>query len=168
MERVFYNPRQVLIGSVFLLLGLAVYLFSRPAWQFTLLPDFLFIQWFPSNKFGHYGDSLPSFLHVFGFSVLCAGIIAISKKAYIVICSLWALINILFEMLQSDLFLSINEVTFFGKQLSAYVLNWLQNYTLNAVFDYYDILAILLGAMSAYWVLTQTQQREVEHGHVKT
>ena len=168
MERILNSPKQVLIGSVFLLLGLSVYLFSRPAWQFTLLPDFLFIEWFPTNNFGHYGDSLPSFLHVLGFSVLSAGIITTSKKAYVFICSLWAFINILFEILQSDIFLTLNKYTFFDEQLSAYVLNWLQNYSLNAVFDYYDLLAILLGAMSAYWVLKQTQQREMRNGHIKT
>lgn len=168
MERILNNPGQVLIGSVVLLLGIAVYLFGRPAWQFTLLPDFLFIQWLSTDSLGQFGGSLPSFLHVFGFSVLSAGIIAISKKAYIFICSLWALINILFEILQSDLFLFQNVHTILGKQTGAYIVNWLQNYSFNAVFDYYDILAILLGAMSAYWVLKQTQLREVENEHIKT
>lgn len=167
MERETYNFRQVFIGTAFLLLGVAVYLFSRPAWQFAILPEFFFIQWFPSNNFGHYGDSLPSFLHVFGFSVLSAGIITISKKTYVVICSLWASINIAFELLQSDFFLTLNELTFLNSQISNSALLWIQNYSLNTVFDYYDLLAILLGAMSAYWVLTQTQQ-EVENGHIET
>ena len=161
MERLLHNPRQVFIGSLFLSLGLAVYLFSRPAWQFLLLPDFLFVQWLPINAMGQFGDSLPSFLHVFGFSVLSAGIIAMNKKAYLLICSLWALINISFEILQSDFFLQLNQLTFFTATFGDSALFWLQNYSSNAVFDYYDILAILLGAISAYWVLKQTQQREV-------
>ena len=122
---------------------------------------------FPENL-GQYGDSLPSFLHVFGFSVLCVGIIATNKKDYITICSLWAFLNILFEIFQSDLFLSLNELRFISTKLSDSVLLWLQNYSLNTVFDYYDILAISLGAISAYWVLKLTQQREVEHEHTKT
>ncbi len=168
MERVFCNPRQVFIGSVLLFLGMSVYLFGRPAWQFTLLPDFFYVQWPFTDIIGHYGGSLPSFLHVFGFSVLSAGIIAFSKKAYIVICSLWALINIVFEILQSDIVLTLYEHTFFGQQLSVTVWNWIESYSLNAVFDYYDILAILLGAISAYWVLTQTQKKEVENEYIKT
>ena len=167
MEKVTYNLRQVFIGNFFLLLGVAVYLFSRPAWQFTLLPEFLFIQWIPTNNFSHYGDSLPSFLHVFGFSVLSAGIIAINKKAYFIICSLWAFINIIFEILQSDFFLTLNELIFFNSLFSDSVLLWLHNYSLNTVFDYFDLLAILLGAMGAYWVLIQTQ-REIKNGHFKT
>ena len=63
---------------------------------------------------------------------------------------------------------SLNELTFFGPNFSESVQNWLQNYSSNGVFDYYDILAILLGAMSAYWVLKQTQPREVGNGHLKT
>jgi hypothetical protein len=168
MERILVNPVQVIVGIVVLLLGIADYLFCRPAWQFTLLPDFLFLQLSPNDMVGLIGGSLPSFLHVFGFSALSAGIIASSKKAYIVVCGLWAMTNIFFEMLQSDIFIALNEYNLYDKQFDPSVLEWLQNYSSNTVFDYFDVLAILLGAICAYWILRQTQKRELENGHVKT
>lgn len=168
MERILNNPRQVVVGSASLFMGVTMYLFFRPAWQVRLLPDFLFSQWLPAGVLGHVGGSLPSFLHVFGLSVLSAGIIAIHRRAYILICSLWASINVLFEILQAELFIAPHELNLTGEHTSHTVLHWLQQYSFNAVFDYYDLLAILLGALSAYWVLTQTQQREVQHGDAWT
>ena len=168
MERVFYNPKQIFIGSAFLFLGISFYLISRPAWQITLIPDFLFVQWHCTSSFCHYLDNLPSFLHVLGFSVLTAGIITIHKKTYIIICSLWTFINILFEILQSDIFFRLGKFLPMSNQANSTLLNWAHNYSLNAVFDYYDILAILLGAICAYWLLTKTQQQGVENEHIKS
>ena len=168
MGRILNNPKQVLIGSAALLLGVAVYSFCRPAWQFTLLPALPQFYWLSTNAVGGFADSLPSFLHVFGFSMLCAGIIRATNNSYLVICSLWALIDVSFEFLQSDYFLTAIQHDFFDGLLSVFISNWLQNYSLNTVFDDRDVLAILLGAISAYWVLRQTKQREAQNGRIKT
>ena len=161
MERILTNPRQILIGCMILLLGMVVYLFNRPAWQFTLLPDFLFTQWVSGGMADQFGGSLPSFLHVLGFSVLSAGIIATSKKGYRLICGLWSLINISFEILQADIFLMPEEIYRQEVTVGHSLFVWLQDYARNTVFDFYDLLAILLGAICAYRVLTRTQKREV-------
>ncbi len=167
MGRILNNPKQVLIGIAALVLGVAVYSFGRPTWQFTLLPDLPQLYWWSTDAIGGFANSLPSFLHVFGFSMLCAGIIGATNNSYIVICSLWALINVSFELLQSDYLLAVIQHDFLNGLLSVFISNWLQNYSLNTVFDDRDVLAILLGAISAYWVLKQTQQREAQNERIK-
>lgn len=166
MGRLLSNPYQVAIGSSIVLLGLFMYLLFRPQWQVPILPNYLFFHWPLTTSIGSYFHNVPSFLHVFGFSVLSAGIIANRSKAYMAICAAWACVNIVFEILQSDYFSNLNELSIFSTIKSNKVLLWIQNYSTNAVFDYYDIVAILLGALSGYWVLKQTQQKEVDNEQV--
>ena len=158
MNRVIQNPRQVLLGLITITLGVLIYVTIRPSWQAVCLTEIISLNARKLQVFTEIGNNLPSFLHVFGFSLLTAGIIVQKKWNYIIICCLWLFINLLFELLQRDtIFLQLNYVSVNHDKLDP-ILHWLKNYSLQAVFDPKDIFALIIGAVVAYIVLTKTNK----------
>ena len=155
------NIRQILIGVVGLLIGTLVYLVDRPPDQTYFVYNTPFnISLFKAlpNLFGHIGNSLPSFIHVFSFILLTAGIISCRKKGFLIICLGWFLVDCAFELGQKfiSLFLKIIPSWFAGIPF----LENTKNYFLYGTFDYIDLAAIIIGTLMAYFVLISTKKNE--------
>ena len=153
------NKNQVFIGGAALLLGLLIYLISRPL-NHTYLGFFIRIPgtssyWNP-RFLNVFGGVLPSFLHVFAFSLLLGGLLACPKIGYLVICSAWLLIDVAFEAGQG-------QATFASRLIPAwfqevFILQNLRSYFLMGTFDFYDLGSTLVGALAAYCFLIFTMK----------
>ena len=151
------NRIQISIGFLTLLAGLLLYLLTRP-------PDIYFVSFIKGADGPHYwslpfspgiGGALPSFLHVFAFSLLLGGLLACRKTGYLIICCAWLFTNVLFEIGQRYP-ISFSELIpkwFDGM----FILQNMRNYFLNGTFDFFDLLAGSVGAAAAYWVLVRTK-----------
>lgn len=95
------NIAFILIGVAWLLLGSLVYFIDRPPDQtyfvyssginltlFDIIP----------NLFGALCKSLPSFIHVFSFILITAGLLSCLKICYLIICLGWFFIDCAFEL----------------------------------------------------------------------
>ncbi len=147
--KIIVNKLQLLIGFLLLISGAFIYIIDRPAWQTTWFPYRYSISNSKLELFGSIGDNLPSFIHVVSFSLLTAGIITDKKKFYVLICCIWVLINTIFEIIQ------INHT-----QISR-LSNWVEKYSLNGIFDFKDLLAIYLGGICAFFLLTLTKKQRL-------
>ena len=151
------NRLQILIGTVFLLIGGLVYLTDRPpeltyfVYRYIRL---LSLHDILPEIFGYFGNSLPDFIHVFSFILITGGITSCGKKGYLLISLSWLLIDCTFELGQkySSLALKIIPDWFTGIPL----LEAIEGYFRKGTFDYYDIIAVFLGAIAAYIVLLKT------------
>ena len=154
------NKLQLFTGLSILVMGFLFYYFFRNAESTYFIQFFRLTQ--PIKETPHllqrFGYSLPTFIHVFAFSLLTAGIMENSKKGYATICLLWFGINVFFELGQK-----------FDRWVIQFIPDWFsdivllentKNYFLNGCFDYLDLLSITLGALLAYIFLITTQKKE--------
>ena len=158
--RIIINRLQVLIGLTTLLLGSLVYLVDRPPGQtYFVYSSSISISLYDTlpNLFGFIGNSLASFVHVFSFILITAGLLHWQKRGYILICACWFLIDVIFELGQK-----------FKSLPSTMVPDWFsgipflensKNYFLSGTFDFNDLTAIAFGTILAYFVLSGTIKR---------
>ena len=161
------NRLQVLIGAAALLLGTLVYLVDRhPAHTYFVSSNPLDISFYHTlpNLFGTIGNSLPTFLHVFAFILITAGLVNCKKKGFIVICLSWLLVDGAFELGQKY------------KSLADFIPQWFaeipflentRNFILHGTFDVQDMVSIILGASLAFFVLVATDKMEKGWSHEK-
>ena len=151
---------QVLIGLAALLIGALVYVVDRA-------PDETYFVYATGvnislhnilpNVFGPIGHSLPAFIHVFAFALVTAGVISCGKRGWLIICLSWFLIDSAFE---------------FGQKYSAATAKYIPDtfadipilentkaFFLRGTFDVHDFVAIAMGAITAYAVLSATKKR---------
>jgi hypothetical protein len=154
------NKLQILIGVGALLIGSLVYLVDRAPEQtyfvystgvnislHNILPDLL----------GPLSNFLPSFIHVFAFALITAGVVSCGKRGWLIICFSWFLMDAAFE---------------FGQKFSAWTLKLIpgsfegipileitKGFFLRGTFDVYDLVAMAIGAAAAYVVLSVTMRR---------
>ena len=155
------NVRQVLIGLMLLLFGTLFYLFGRN-------PDSVYFIY--SNEWLynlHLNNTFfivvlnkcisPSFIHSCSFSILtCAFFPTVSKKKYVVACSIWALIGVLFEFGQL-IKPNVTDVSFTASWLNKLVYLTV-NYLKFGTFDILDVINSILGSTTAYIILIFTQK----------
>jgi len=154
------NIRQILIGLTVLLLGTLVYLIDRsPDQTYFVHNSFVNISLHNilPNLFGFISSSLPSFVHVFSFILITAGLFHCQKRGCIFICSCWFFIDLLFELGQKFKSLSSTMVPDWFSGIL--FLENSKNYFLSGTFDFNDLAAIAVGTISAYLVLSATQKR---------
>jgi hypothetical protein len=154
------NRLQLFVGFTVLFLGVLYYYFFRTS-QHTYFIQFLELN--PPLKdipslFQKLGYSLPTFVHVFSFSLITAGLIASRKQGYAMACLFWLGINVLFELGQK-----------FDSWVIQFIPGWFSNvsflkntkiYFLKGRFDYLDLFSITLGALVAYIFLIKTAHKE--------
>jgi len=152
------NKLQIGIGFLTLFAGLLLYLLTRP-------PDIYFVSFIKGADGPHYwslpfspgiGGALPSFLHVFAFSLLLGGLMACRKRGYLIICCAWLFTNLLFELGQRYPILASELIPKWFEGM--FILQNMRNYFLKGTFDFFDLLASSVGAVAAYWVLARTTQ----------
>ena len=153
------NKLHLFVGFNVLFLGVLYYFFFRTSdstyfLQFSGIAPHL--QETASGIFFTLGQSLPTFIHVFAFSLLTAALVASSKQNYAAVCLFWFGINVLFE---------------FGQKFDGWVIQFIpdffsdiaflentKNYFIKGRFDYVDLFSIILGALAAYiFLLTTTK-----------
>lgn len=155
----YVNKTQMLMGLTALLAGFLLYFLHRP-------PDTYFVSFIKANDASPYGipislrafvGALPSFLHVFAFSLIIGGLLSCRQRAYLIICSTWLFMNVLFEVGQRHA-VSASEMIpiWFGE---VFVLENMRNYFLNGTFDFFDLAASFTGSVAAYCILTLTIQK---------
>jgi len=145
------NKKQFLIGLISLIMGIIFYFTFRPDMSSYLQSKFVKIDTLfgnYSNLLGQLGDSLPEFIHPFAFSLLSMGAIANTRKARILICMIFFLINLLFELSQK-----------YAALITIYIPNWFnklfilentKNYFIKGTFSILDLIVIFLGSIMAF------------------
>jgi hypothetical protein len=163
------NKKQVLLGVIFLLAGTLEYLIDRPIGSTYFLYQFKTIHSFFRNipdLYGSLGMCAPSFFHVLAFSLISMSLFS-SRKARISVCLAWFCLEFLFELGQK-----------YGSQFAPYLPEWLEkaaiaenlkNFLINGTFDIYDLMAIGLGALTAFLIgeLLSRKGENNERAHAK-
>ena len=150
------NWTQVLLGVLALVSGVVVYIIDRPAEHVYFLPQALSMYEQIPSVFGRAGYHLPTFLHVMAFSLMLTGVIGCGKQGGLIVCIIWMVINSAFEIGQhQDIAPGIVELLpeWFS---SMPILDNTASYFIHGVFDPYDLLSIVVGALVAYVVIKLT------------
>lgn len=153
--------QQVLLAITALLAGIFVYLFVRPQASVYFVTGFLQplnITTFPTLWFA---DQLPSFLHTYAFILLTYLVIGIkSHKALCASITLWLLLELLFELGQIPS-VAVILVSLTPEWFSSFsVLELIDGIFINGTYDAFDVLAILLAALAAWWTIRAGRPRE--------
>ena len=157
------NTTQISIGVVALIFGSLIYLIDRPPDQtyfvFTSPIKFnlLNLHQFLPNLFVSIGNILPDFLHVFSFTLITAGIVSCGKRGSLIICLVWFLTDIGFELGQEYPSISLKIIPDWFEGIP--FLENSKNYFLYGTYDIYDIAAVVLGAATASFILLTTIKR---------
>lgn len=143
-----------------LFIGVLVYVVDRPPQSICFLPE-AFIRFGEKPKiFGIIGNNLPTFTHVFAFTLITVGFFYPTQKNYLIICIGWLLIDLFFELGQ---YRTMNNkiVDCIPEWFNALpILKDCKNFFLTGTFDPFDLLSIFLGSTLAYLVIIRTKRRE--------
>jgi hypothetical protein len=154
------NKLQVLIGAAVLLIGGAlVYVVDRaPDETYFVYSTGVNISLYNilPNVFGLLGNSLPAFIHVFAFALITAGVVSCGKRGWLIICFTWFLIDSAFEFGQKFSTWTVNFIP--GSFESIPILENTKAFFLQGTFDVHDLVAMAIGAITAYAVLTATMK----------
>jgi ABC-type xylose transport system permease subunit len=154
------NKIQILIGVIALAIGSLVYIVDRPPDQTYFVYSSgisVSLHNFLPSLFGVFSNTLPAFIHVFSFILITGGLIACRKKGCLIICLSWLIIDCASELGQE-----------FNTWSSEIIPAWFsgipflensKNYFLLGTFDFFDMAAITIGTVTAYFVLLGTTQR---------
>lgn len=155
------NRIQILIGMAGIFIGSLVYFIDRPPEMTYFISYFFKFSLFDilPPVFGIIGHNLPTFIHVFSFTLITAGILKCGRVGGLIVCSVWVLINSAFEFGQkfNDWSASLVPDWFAGIPF----LENTRDYFLHGTFDYLDLAAVAVGAITAYVTLWGTAHREV-------
>jgi len=150
------NIRQFVIGFTVLIFGLVFYILFRDQTYFTQKLNIENVQ-LPYNAGGVIWNSFPSFVHVFSFSMITASLIKDSKFMYFIVCTIWLIINCIFELSQKYKAFALGITPSWFESIP--FLENTKNFFLNGTFDVMDIFSIFAGAITAFYVLTITAKR---------
>jgi hypothetical protein len=143
-----------------LLLGTLVYVLDRSPAQVPVLSALSLFGQLPPI-FGAIGHSLPTFAHVFAFSVLSAVVLGNSRSVALWACLGWSGIDAAFEAGQHPLVWERVGALIPSGFSQLVVLAPIKSYFALGTFDARDLLSIALGALCAYlllrWSLPNTE-----------
>jgi len=153
---------QVLAAVAALALGAAFYTAGRPAEHVYLLT------WAPqlfstTQSFGGFGGFLPSFLHVFAFTLLTSAVLLPrTARASVAIAAAWCVTDSLFELGQHSAI-----APFIAASLPAWFngVPLLENtgpYFLRGTFDPADLAATIAGAAVSFLTIMWSNKRQGE------
>jgi hypothetical protein len=154
------NISQIFIGFFVLLFGTLVYLVDRSPNQIYFIYKTsinISLHNILPNLFRSIGNCLPSFVHVFSFILITAGLMHCKKRGCLIICACWFLTDVVFELGQKFKSLSSTMVPDWFSGIP--FLENSKNYFLSGTFDYSDLTAIAIGTLLAYFILTITNKR---------
>ena len=161
----------VMAALAALSIGLAIYMLDRQPLTVHRLGEGLMPGGSVNGVFGPLGSNLPSFLHVYAFTLLSVAVAAQTHRQVVVIGMAWLLIDGIFEFAQID-----RVARFLVAETPAWFSNGpgfgsIADYFLKGVFDPADVLFIAAGSFAAYstvvaahWGLTRTRgDRSIRH-----
>lgn len=149
-------------ATLMLLMGVTVYILDRNANSVYFLSPFVWPNR-ESSVFGSIGGQLPELAHVYAFSLLTAVILGVSRRFFLASCSLWWIIDTLFELGQHPA-IRPHVVPLIPPLFAD--IPFLENaapYFLRGTFDPWDLIAIALGAISAYGTVRLIHQENRHH-----
>ena len=130
---------------------------NRPPETVYFLPDSQIIESLHEalpDLFGRVGNNFPAFAHVIAFILLTAGIVSCGKRGRLIICASWFLVDTAFEVGQRYDSITVRLVPDWFAHIPFLENTW--NYFLRGTFDFMDIVAIVIGTVTAYWLLVLT------------
>ena len=144
---------QVCIGLAVLALGALVYLLDRPSESVYFIPNW----WTLSYALPKFYDHVPTFAHVFAFSLFTAAILDGSGRTALYVCWAWFLIEFLFE---------VGQIAEVATAIAALTESWfggasLARYFIVGTFDYLDLCSIALGSVVAFATIKQLNRSEI-------
>jgi len=151
------------VAILVLTIGACVYVLDRPAESapfFTAIS----LDGLVPNMFGRVGDHLPTFSHVFAFSLLTAACLGGGRRAGLWACLTWFGIDVTFEVGQHP------EI---AEHMVRIIPDWFESmpilkhakgYFLSGTFDVWDVLSIVVGAIAAFILTAVIQHRTIHHG----
>jgi hypothetical protein len=141
-------------GLAWLAAGFAIYATARPATVFAFFPHASDPVALPAWLRWMLGPA-PTFVHVVAFSLMSGAVIGRTRRQIYGVCAAWAVIEVGFELAQHPAFR--NWLT----QHGAFVLqiSLLGSYLAHGTFDLGDLVAALVGAALAAWILTRATRR---------
>jgi hypothetical protein len=140
--------------------GVAVYVADRPAATAYLLPQALTLTDNPGALFGTLGAFLPSFVHVYAFTLLTATVVSSSTPwSAAAIATAWCITDSLFELGQHPVIAPL-----IAQSLPAWfndvpLLENVGPYFLRGTFDPADLIATLAGAAVAYLTINRSSKQ---------
>lgn len=150
----------VFAGLFALVMGASVYLIDRAPDSALFIhgsPVHISLYGASANLFGAAGYCLPSFFHVFAFTMFTAALVPLTKKLCVFICLFWFLLDSAFELGQKFPEQAVSLVPGFFAKLP--LLNSAGAYFTNGTFDYLDLASIALGAVMAWFTLMAIANR---------
>lgn len=161
------NPatRLLAISGTALAVGMAIYAFSRPVGSAYLLPAALQFE-SPSLALpAILGGSLPAFLHVYALALLTVVVLGVTRVRAAWAATAWCAIDLVFELAQWQPlgeWLAGILPAWFGQ---VPVLDHLGAFLIRGSFDQSDLLATLIGAVTAYLTVLLMLHEGDNHGH---
>ncbi len=157
------NRAQAAVALLVLVVGTLVYVLDRPAEQLPLVGIINLSEVLPA-LFGPVGHSLPTFTHVFAFSLLTAAWFGGGQRVGLTACLVWFGVDSAFEVGQHPQ-IAERLVQFmpgwFG-QLP--VLHQTDSFFSSGTFDPGDLISIALGAAVAYLLIRRTAPKDDRRG----
>jgi hypothetical protein len=152
------------MGLLMLLLGVLVYLTARPAETVPGLLTPLSVSHAISGDWKHFTNSIPTFAHTAAFILLMMALLKTRPRRAAVICTLWLLLEALFEVGQHEAV---------SASFAAAVPDWWEElpglqgtrgYFLRGTFDPLDLVSIGFGGLVAYFFILAEYVRR-HNGH---
>jgi hypothetical protein len=145
--------RLVGLGAAALGLGIVFYLLYRPPAQTYFIPEALSLYSAKASTFGGLGNHLPTFLHVFAFSLITSGMLGCTRQGALLACLFWLFVNAFFEIGQHPAVAEIIIPVIPGWFDGIPILENTASYFRQGRFDAYDLLSIVLGGIGAYLLI---------------
>ncbi|MAF84210.1 MAG: hypothetical protein CL797_08920 [Chromatiales bacterium] len=140
----------VAVGFAALAVGTLIYIFDRSATAVYFVPDSSILASTTPLLFGALGNYLPAFLHTLAFALFAN---AIAGRHHIgLICIGWFVAEVIFELAQIDtIAFSISGF------LPGWIAEWpilenISSHFMTGQFDTLDILFLMLGGVTAYFI----------------
>lgn len=153
--------RSVFFGFMGLFLGSLVYVFFRSPGTAYFVPEAFNLFGFFPPMFGKATNSLPVFSHVLALSLITGGLLSVRNYGAVFVCSSWLLIELLFEIGQHPRISPwvIETIPDWFSEL--WLLDATRSYFADGTFDPIDLLAIVIGALTAYLIFLKNDQRSL-------
>ena len=147
-----------LLACVVLAIGALVYLLDRPPEFTPFFAPFSVSGLFPP-VFGAVGQSLPTFAHVFSFSIFTALLLKDARRGVVAACCGWLVADAAFEAGQHPAIAAMLSAWLPSGGAFAELVQPIRNYFMSGTFDPWDLLSIALGAGAAcgllFWAIDQ-------------
>lgn len=155
---------QIAAAAAVLAAGILVYLLDRPGSAVYFVPNaWSTSDWMPS-VFGEVGQYLPTFSHTFAFILFTTAVIGRHRRAAIIACVGWLVVDSFFEIAQIDALAEklVQHVVphwFFDWP----ILDTVATYFLLGRFDPIDLVSIFVACVAAYLVILYSNRKGPEH-----